>query len=63
MKLPVSAKINMFCQVSGEVKIRLIPTRDCEKDCIVQRLILKQGQIRITIAFISFNDIFKLFFN
>ena len=47
LTIPASTKLNLFCQISGEVKARLIPVKDCEQYCLPQRVLLKKGQMLI----------------
>ncbi|CAF0926176.1 unnamed protein product [Brachionus calyciflorus] len=47
VNVPVSLRINIFCQINGNSKIRISPTNECQKYCKSKSLTLRTGQLLI----------------
>lgn len=45
LRVPVSLRIVLFCQISGQSRLRLLPIKECSQNCQTKRLTLKPGQM------------------
>ena len=51
VKIPVSLRMILFCQIKGSTKIKMTPVSECDEFCTVKKFTLKQGQTRKNLKF------------